>query len=127
MTLTRKEPVGVVGQIIPWNYPIMMMVWKWGPALATGCTIVLKPAEQTPLSALYVASLAREAGFPPGVINVVPGYGPTAGMPPFIFSNKRGRSLNFKKTQHGQNGVVRNSYTYRGFADTSNGQAFQCV
>lgn len=78
-TFTRREPVGVVGQIIPWNYPLLMLSWKWGPALAAGCTIVLKPAEQTPLSALYVASLVKEAGFPPGVINVVPGYGPTAG------------------------------------------------
>ncbi|XP_043284639.1 retinal dehydrogenase 1-like [Venturia canescens] len=78
-SMTIKEPVGVVGQIIPWNYPLMMLAWKWGPALAAGCTIVLKPAEQTPLSALYVASLVKEAGFPPGVINVVPGYGPTAG------------------------------------------------
>lgn len=79
VTLTRKEPVGVVGQIIPWNYPFVMLVWKWAPALATGCTLVLKPAEQTPLTALYAAALAKEAGFPPGVINVVTGYGPTAG------------------------------------------------
>jgi aldehyde dehydrogenase (NAD+) len=78
-TLTRKEPIGVVGQIIPWNYPLMMLAWKWGPALAAGCTLVLKPAELTPLTALAAASLAREAGFPAGVINVVPGYGPTAG------------------------------------------------
>lgn len=78
-SFTRKEPVGVVGQIIPWNYPFLMLALKWAPALAAGCTMVLKPAEQTPLSALYAASLAREAGFPPGVINVVPGYGPTAG------------------------------------------------
>lgn len=56
-----------------------MLAWKWGPALATGCTIILKPAEQTPLSALYAAALAKEAGFPPGVINVIIGYGPTAG------------------------------------------------
>ena len=77
--LTKKEPVGVVGQIIPWNYPIMMASWKLGPALATGCTIILKPAEQTPLSVLYVASLVKEAGFPPGVLNVIPGFGPTAG------------------------------------------------
>ncbi len=76
---TRKEPVGVVGQIIPWNYPLLMLAWKWAPALATGCTIVLKPAEQTPLSALYICSLVKEAGFPAGVINVVTGYGPTAG------------------------------------------------
>jgi aldehyde dehydrogenase (NAD+) len=71
--------VGVVGQIIPWNFPLLMQAWKWGPALATGCTVVLKPAEQTPLTALRVAELAQEAGFPDGVINVVPGYGPTAG------------------------------------------------
>ena len=76
---TRHEPVGVVGQIIPWNFPLLMQAWKWGPALATGNTIVLKPAEQTPLTALRVAALAQEAGFPDGVINVVPGFGPTAG------------------------------------------------
>ncbi|XP_076278805.1 aldehyde dehydrogenase 1A1 [Lasioglossum baleicum] len=79
VTFTRKEPVGVVGQIIPWNYPFGMLVWKWAPALATGCTLVLKPAEQTPLTALYAAALAKEAGFPAGVINVITGYGPTAG------------------------------------------------
>src|SRR5436190_17403862 len=76
---TRHEPVGVVGQIIPWNFPLLMQAWKWGPALATGCTVVLKPAEQTPLTALRVAQLAQDVGFPDGVINVVPGYGPTAG------------------------------------------------
>jgi len=76
---TRHEPVGVVGQIIPWNFPLLMQAWKWGPALATGCTVVLKPAEQTPLTALRVAALAQDAGFPDGVINVVPGFGPTAG------------------------------------------------
>ena len=75
----RLEPVGVVGQIIPWNYPVAMLAWKWAPALAAGCTIVLKPAELTPLSALYMAQLAREAAFPAGVVNVVPGYGATAG------------------------------------------------
>ncbi|KAL5273682.1 hypothetical protein ACFFRR_000439 [Megaselia abdita] len=78
-SVTRKEPVGVVGQIIPWNYPILMLAWKWGPALAAGCTIVMKPAEQTPLTALHLAALTKEAGFPAGVINVVPGFGPTAG------------------------------------------------
>ncbi|MEI3598666.1 MULTISPECIES: aldehyde dehydrogenase family protein [unclassified Oceanobacillus] len=76
---TRHEPVGVVGQIIPWNFPLMMAAWKIAPALATGCTVVLKPAEQTPLSALYLAKLAAEAGFPDGVINIVPGYGHIAG------------------------------------------------
>jgi aldehyde dehydrogenase (NAD+) len=78
-TYTRREPVGVVGQIIPWNFPLLMAAWKWGPALAAGCTIVMKPAEQTPLSCLRMARLAQKAGFPDGVINVVPGYGPTAG------------------------------------------------
>lgn len=76
---TRREPIGVVGQIIPWNFPALMAAWKWGPALAAGCTIVMKPAEQTPLTCLRMAQLAKEAGFPNGVINVVPGYGPTAG------------------------------------------------
>jgi phenylacetaldehyde dehydrogenase len=76
---TRREPVGVVGQIIPWNFPLLMAAWKLGPALATGCTVVLKPAEQTPLSALLLAELIGEAGFPEGVVNVVTGYGETAG------------------------------------------------
>ena len=76
---TKHEPVGVVGQIIPWNFPLLMTAWNWAPALATGCTIVLKPAEQTPLTALRMAALAQEADIPDGVINVVPGFGPTAG------------------------------------------------
>lgn len=76
---TRREAVGVAGQIIPWNFPMLMVAWKWGPALAAGCTIVMKPAEQTPLSCLRLAQLAHEAGIPDGVINVVPGFGPTAG------------------------------------------------
>jgi len=79
LNYTRHEPVGVVGQIIPWNFPLMMAAWKIAPALATGCTVVLKPAEQTPLSALYLAKLAAEAGFPEGVINVVPGFGEITG------------------------------------------------
>lgn len=78
-TYTRHEPVGVVGQIIPWNFPLLMQAWKLGPALAMGNTVVLKPAEQTPLTALYIANLIKEAGFPPGVVNIVPGFGPTAG------------------------------------------------
>lgn len=78
-TYTRREPVGVCGQIIPWNFPLLMAAWKWAPALAAGCTVVLKPAEQTPLTALRLGELALEADIPPGVINVVPGYGPTAG------------------------------------------------
>lgn len=76
---TRREPVGVAGRIIPWNFPMLMVAWKWGPALAAGCTIVMKPAEQTPLTCLRMAQLAQEAGIPDGVVNVVPGYGPTAG------------------------------------------------
>ncbi|AQK55068.1 aldehyde dehydrogenase2 [Zea mays] len=73
------EPVGVAGQIIPWNFPLLMFAWKVGPALACGNTVVLKTAEQTPLSALYVANLLHEAGLPEGVLNVVSGFGPTAG------------------------------------------------
>jgi phenylacetaldehyde dehydrogenase len=76
---TRREPVGVVGAIIPWNFPLLMAVWKIGPALATGCSIVLKPAEDTPLTALRLAALAMEAGVPPGALNVITGDGPTAG------------------------------------------------
>jgi len=76
---TRHEPLGVAGQIIPWNFPLLMQAWKWAPALASGCTSILKTAEQTPLSALRVAELAMEAGFPKGVVNVISGYGPTAG------------------------------------------------
>ncbi|HWF53196.1 MAG TPA: aldehyde dehydrogenase family protein [Solirubrobacteraceae bacterium] len=74
-----REPVGVVGQIIPWNFPLLMAAWKLGPALATGCTVVLKPAEQTPLSALRLGEIMLEAGLPEGVVNIVPGYGETAG------------------------------------------------
>jgi phenylacetaldehyde dehydrogenase len=76
---TLREPIGVVGQIIPWNFPLLMAAWKLGPALATGCTVVLKPAEQTPLTALRLAELIAEAGVPDGVVNVVPGFGETAG------------------------------------------------
>jgi phenylacetaldehyde dehydrogenase len=76
---TLREPVGVVGQIIPWNFPLLMAAWKLAPALAAGCTVVLKPAEQTPLSALRLGELIMEAGFPNGVVNIVPGYGETAG------------------------------------------------
>lgn len=78
-TYTRHEPVGICGQIIPWNYPMLMYSWKFAPALAMGNVIVMKPAEQTPLTALYAGALTIEAGFPPGVFNIVPGYGPTAG------------------------------------------------
>jgi phenylacetaldehyde dehydrogenase len=76
---TLREPIGVVGQIIPWNFPLLMAAWKLGPALAAGNTVVLKPAEQTPLAALYLAEIMAEAGLPDGVVNVVTGFGETAG------------------------------------------------
>lgn len=79
VTYTVHEPMGVVAQIVPWNYPLLMAAWKMGAALAAGCTIVLKPAEDTPLSILYTARLFKEAGFPDGVVNFVPGYGDKAG------------------------------------------------
>ena len=76
---TLLEPIGVCGQIIPWNFPLLMAAWKLAPALAAGNTVVLKPAEQTPVGAMELASLIQEAGFPEGVVHVVPGYGETAG------------------------------------------------
>ncbi len=76
---TAKEPIGVVGQVIPWNFPLLMAAWKLSPALATGCTVVLKPAEQTPLTALRLGELMLEAGLPNGVVNIVTGYGEQAG------------------------------------------------
>ncbi len=79
LSYTRREAVGVIGAIVPWNTPFMITCWKLGPALATGCTIVIKPAEETPLSALHLAALVKEAGFPPGVVNVVTGRGAVAG------------------------------------------------
>jgi betaine-aldehyde dehydrogenase len=79
LSFTLKEPVGVAGQIIPWNYPLLMAAWKLAPAIAAGCTCVLKPAEQTPLTALEFANYFEEAGLPPGVLNIVNGYGETAG------------------------------------------------
>ncbi|THX56308.1 aldehyde dehydrogenase-like protein [Aureobasidium pullulans] len=79
LAYTIREPIGVCAQIIPWNYPLAMAAWKLGPALAAGNTIVLKPAEQTPLAILYLANLIKEAGFPPGVVNIVNGYGREAG------------------------------------------------
>jgi aldehyde dehydrogenase (NAD+) len=80
LTYTVREPVGVVAAIVPWNFPLMIAMWKIAPALACGCTVVLKPAELTPLSALRIGELALQAGFPPGVLNVVPGFGKTAGQ-----------------------------------------------
>src|SRR5258705_7148220 len=76
---TLREPIGVCGQIIPWNFPLLMSAWKLAPALAAGNTVVLKPAEQTPVTAMELARLIQEAGFPEGVVNIVPGYGETAG------------------------------------------------
>src|ERR1700760_1229946 len=81
VSLTMKEPIGVAGQIIPWNYPLLMAAWKLAPALAAGCTCVLKPAEQTPLTVLEMAGWLEELGFPPGVVNIVTGFGETAGAP----------------------------------------------
>ncbi len=74
-----REPVGVIGAIVAWNFPLLLASWKIAPALAAGCTVVLKPAEETPLSALFLGKLALEAGFPPGVLNIVPGFGESAG------------------------------------------------
>jgi aldehyde dehydrogenase (NAD+) len=79
LSYTLRQPVGVVGQIIPWNFPMLMLAWKWGPALACGNTVVMKPAEQSPLTALRMGELAQEAGIPDGVVNLVNGYGETAG------------------------------------------------
>src|SRR5713101_869730 len=81
VSLTLKEPIGVAGQIIPWNYPLLMAAWKLAPALAAGCTCVLKPAEQTPLTALEMAKWFADVGLPPGVVNVITGFGETAGAP----------------------------------------------
>ncbi|KAI6100125.1 aldehyde dehydrogenase [Pisolithus croceorrhizus] len=92
-TYTRHEPIGVVGQIIPWNFPLVMFAWKIAPALATGNTVVLKPSELTPLTAIRVCHLAKEAGFPPGVLNVVTGYGNTVGSA--ISSHMRIRKIAF--------------------------------
>lgn len=77
---TRREPIGVCGCIIPWNFPLLMQAWKLAPALAAGNTVVLKTSEKTPLSALHVSKLIKEAGFPPGVVNTLSGFGPTAGQ-----------------------------------------------
>src|SRR5262249_32065359 len=89
LNFVEREPVGVVGQIVPWNFPLMFCAWKLGPALAAGNTVVLKPAELTPLSSLAIAELVREVGIPPGVVNIIPGPGaqpsaapPTAPQPP---------------------------------------------
>src|SRR6202011_4050246 len=79
LSFTLREPVGVAAQIIPWNYPLLMAAWKLAPALAAGCTCILKPAEQTPLTALELANWFEEVGLPPGVVNIVNGFGEPAG------------------------------------------------
>ncbi|RDC68474.1 aldehyde dehydrogenase [Rhodovulum sp. 12E13] len=81
VAMVVREPVGVVGLVLPWNFPLLMLAWKIGPALAAGCSVIVKPAEETPLTALRVAELAHEAGIPPGVFNVLPGTGPDVGEP----------------------------------------------
>src|SRR6202049_1668759 len=81
LSLTLREPVGVAGQIIPWNYPLLMAAWELAPAIAAGCTCVLKPAEQTPLTALALAHFLADAVLPPGVVNIVTGFGEAAGAP----------------------------------------------
>ena len=81
MALVVREPIGVVGCVLPWNFPLLMMAWKIGPALAAGCSVIVKPAEETSLTALRLAELAIEAGIPAGVFNVVTGSGPDVGEP----------------------------------------------
>jgi len=81
MSLSLKEPVGIAGQIIPWNYPLLMAAWKLAPAIAAGCTCVLKPAEQTPLTALEFANYFADCGLPPGVVNIITGFGESCGAP----------------------------------------------
>ena len=93
VALAMREPIGVAGQIIPWNYPLMMAAWKIGPALAAGCTVVLKPAEQTPLSILKLAEDFEAVGLPPGVVNIITGDGPGAGAP--LVSHKDVRKIAF--------------------------------
>src|SRR6202453_515302 len=81
LSLSLREPIGVAAQIIPWNYPLLMAAWKLAPAIAAGCTCILKPAEQTPLTALEFASYLTDAGLPPGVVNIITGFGETCGAP----------------------------------------------
>ncbi len=81
LNFTMREPIGVAAQIIPWNYPLLMAAWKLAPAIAAGCTCILKPAEQTPLTALEFAGYLADAGLPPGVVNIITGFGETAGAP----------------------------------------------
>jgi aldehyde dehydrogenase (NAD+) len=107
VAMTLKEPIGVVGQIIPWNYPILMMTWKIAPALAAGCTVVLKPAEQTPFTALMLGNLLNQAGFPPGVINIVPGWGETGA---FVAQHKEINKVSFTGSTEVGYIIMRNSH-----------------
>lgn len=105
--MTIKEPIGVVGQIIPWNYPLLMMTWKIAPALAAGCTIVLKPAEQTPFTALMFSKLLNEAGLPAGVVNIVTGFGETGS---FITTHKGIDKISFTGSTEVGYIIMRNSH-----------------
>jgi aldehyde dehydrogenase (NAD+) len=107
LNFVEREPLGVVGQIVPWNFPLMFTSWKLGPALAAGNTVVLKPAELTPLSTLAVAELARDVGFPPGVLNIVTGYGATAGQR--LAEHERVAKIAFTGSTATGRGIVRAS------------------
>jgi phenylacetaldehyde dehydrogenase len=109
MGFTFKEPIGVVGQIIPWNYPLVMAAWKIAPALAAGCTIVLKPAEQTPFTALMLGGLINKAGFPPGVVNIVTGFGETGS---FVSTHKGINKVSFTGSTEVGYIIMRNSHKY---------------
>ena len=101
LSYTLRQPVGVVGQIIPWNFPLLMLAWKWGPALACGNTVVMKPAEQTPLTALRIGELAMEAGFPAGVVNILNGMGETTGAA-LVVASRRGQDRLHRPRRYGQ-------------------------
>src|ERR1700689_3889577 len=107
MSLSLKEPMGVAGQIIPWNYPLTMAAWNLAPALATGCTCVLNPAEQTPLTALEMAAWFREVGLPDGVVNVITGLGESAGAPPGREQDRLHRQRRSRKNNHEVRGGYR--------------------
>ncbi|GAA32174.2 aldehyde dehydrogenase (NAD+), partial [Clonorchis sinensis] len=110
MCFTRHEPIGVCGQIIPWNFPLLMQAWKLAPALAMGNTVVMKTAEQTPLSANWVAQLTKEAGFPDGVVNIVPGFGETAGAA--LVAHPDVDKIAFTGSTEVGRSVVRNAYEH---------------
>lgn len=107
--LTKKQPIGVVAQIIPWNYPLLMMAWKVAPALAAGCTVVLKPAEQTPITALLLGQLFVKAGFPNGVINIVTGFGKTG---EYLSQHKLVNKISFTGSTEVGYLIMKNSHKY---------------